>query len=141
MVLAFGFAFELPLVIGLLNLTGIMSHARFRKWRRLILFAVFNLQQESTYQQPDDGIVWTEAPSKILTGLMAVRVAEGGPGAQAGIEPGDLLVLLDAGAYGMAQARNYNSRQRAAEVLVEGDKVRLIRRREAMADLLATEIL
>jgi len=61
----------------------------------LILFAVFNLQQESTYQQPDDGIVWTEAPSKILTGLMAVRVAEGGPGAQAGIEPGDLLTAVN----------------------------------------------
>ena len=49
----------------------------------LILFAVFNLQQESTYQQPDDGVVWTEAPSKVLTGLIAVRVLEGGPGAQA----------------------------------------------------------
>jgi PAS domain S-box-containing protein len=61
----------------------------------LVLFAVFNLQQEGSYQQPDDGVVWTEAPSKVLTGLMAVRVMEGGPGAQAGIEPGDLLVAVD----------------------------------------------
>jgi two-component system, NtrC family, sensor kinase len=61
----------------------------------LILFAVFNLQQESTYQQPDDGVVWTEAPSRVLTGLIAVRVLEGGPGAQAGIEPDDLLVAVD----------------------------------------------
>jgi len=55
------------------------------------------------------------------------------------IEPGDLLALLDAGAYGMAQSSNYNSRPRAAEVLVEGAKARLIRRRETMEDLLAVE--
>ncbi len=57
------------------------------------------------------------------------------------VEPGDLVALLDAGAYGMAQSSNYNSRLRAAEVLVEGKKARLIRRRETMADLLATEML
>jgi diaminopimelate decarboxylase len=56
------------------------------------------------------------------------------------VEPGDLLALLDAGAYGMSQASNYNTRPRAAEVLVEGAKARLIRRRESIADLLATEI-
>jgi len=55
------------------------------------------------------------------------------------VVPGDLLALLDAGAYGMAQSSNYNSRPRAAEVLVEGAKARLIRRRETIADLLATE--
>jgi diaminopimelate decarboxylase len=57
------------------------------------------------------------------------------------IEPGDLLALLDAGAYGMAQSSNYNSRFRPAEVLVEGKSHRLIRRREELKDLLATEIL
>ncbi len=56
------------------------------------------------------------------------------------VEPGDLVALLDAGAYGMVQSSNYNSRPRAAEVLVEGAKARLIRRRETVADLLATEI-
>jgi diaminopimelate decarboxylase len=56
------------------------------------------------------------------------------------VEPGDLLAILDAGAYGMAQSSNYNSRPRAAEVLVEGKKARLIRRRETIADLLATEM-
>jgi diaminopimelate decarboxylase len=55
------------------------------------------------------------------------------------VQPGDLVALLDAGAYGMAQSSNYNSRPRAAEVLVEGAKVRLIRRRETMADLLGPE--
>lgn len=56
------------------------------------------------------------------------------------VEAGDLVALLDAGAYGMAQSSNYNSRPRAAEVLVEGGKARLIRRRETMADLLAAEM-
>ena len=59
----------------------------------------------------------------------------------AAVEAGDLVALLDAGAYGMAQASNYNTRPRAAEVLVEGGKARLIRRRETMGDLLGPEIL
>jgi diaminopimelate decarboxylase len=56
------------------------------------------------------------------------------------VEPGDLVALLDAGAYGMAQTTNYNTRPRAAEVLVEDGNARLIRRRETMADLLAPEV-
>jgi len=52
---------------------------------------------------------------------------------------GDLLAILDAGAYGMALASNYNSRPRPPEVLVEGKKVRLIRRRETISDLLRGE--
>ncbi len=55
------------------------------------------------------------------------------------MEPGDLLALLDAGAYGMAQSSNYNTRMRPAEVLVEGRKATLIRRRETIADLLRPE--
>jgi len=55
------------------------------------------------------------------------------------VQCGDLLALLDAGAYGMAQSSNYNSRPRAAEVLVEKGKQRLIRRRETMIDLLDAE--
>jgi diaminopimelate decarboxylase len=57
------------------------------------------------------------------------------------LKPGDLVALLDAGAYGMAQSSNYNTRLRPAEVLVEGARSRLIRRRETMVDLLAPEIL
>lgn len=55
--------------------------------------------------------------------------------------PGDLIALLDAGAYGMAQSSNYNTRPRPAEVLVDGATARLIRRRETFKDLFAPEIL
>ncbi len=55
------------------------------------------------------------------------------------VETGDLLALLDAGAYGMSQSSNYNTRPRPAEVLVDGSKVSVIRRRETIEDLFATE--
>ena len=53
--------------------------------------------------------------------------------------PGELLAVLDTGAYGMVLASNYNSRPRAAEVLVEGGRTRLVRPRETVARLLAPE--
>jgi diaminopimelate decarboxylase len=56
------------------------------------------------------------------------------------VEPGDLLAVLDAGAYGMAQSSNYNTRPRPAEVLLHGADVSLIRRRETIADLLGPEV-
>ena len=56
------------------------------------------------------------------------------------VDEGDLLAILDAGAYGMALASNYNTRPRPAEVLVDGKSVKLIRRRETMDDLLRPEI-
>ncbi len=52
---------------------------------------------------------------------------------------GDLLAILDAGAYGMVLASNYNTRPRPAEVLVDGKSARLIRRRETTADQLRNE--
>ena len=55
------------------------------------------------------------------------------------LKPGDLVALLDAGAYGMSLASNYNARPRPAEVLVEGRRARLIRRRENLDDMLAAE--
>ena len=52
---------------------------------------------------------------------------------------GDVFAILDAGAYGMALASNYNTRPRPAEVLVDGGSVRVIRRRETISDLLRGE--
>jgi diaminopimelate decarboxylase len=52
---------------------------------------------------------------------------------------GDLLVFHDAGAYGASMSSNYNSRPLTSEVLVDGDRARLIRRRQTIAELLALE--
>src|SRR5206468_2290095 len=56
------------------------------------------------------------------------------------VNEGDLLAILDAGAYGMALASNYNSRPRPAEVLVDGKSGKVIRRRETLTDLLRSEL-
>ena len=55
------------------------------------------------------------------------------------VQEGELLAILDAGAYGMSLASNYNSRPRPAEVLVDGKRVRLVRKRESIRELLAPE--
>src|SRR5947209_13502547 len=55
------------------------------------------------------------------------------------VERGDLLATFSAGAYGMAMSSNYNSRPRAAEVLVDGGSHRLVRRRETFEDLVRAE--
>jgi diaminopimelate decarboxylase len=56
------------------------------------------------------------------------------------LERGDLLAVRKAGAYGFAMSSQYNSRPRAAEVLVDGGKARLARRRETYADLTRGEL-
>ena len=55
-------------------------------------------------------------------------------------EPGELLAVRDAGAYGFAMSSRYNMRPRAAEVLIEDGRARLVRRRETFEDLIATEV-
>jgi diaminopimelate decarboxylase len=55
------------------------------------------------------------------------------------LHAGDMLAVLSAGAYGMAMASNYNTRPRAAELMVDGERVHLIREREDVASLFAAE--
>ncbi|WP_227243040.1 diaminopimelate decarboxylase [Paraburkholderia caribensis] len=55
------------------------------------------------------------------------------------VEPGDLLAIRSAGAYGFAMSSNYNTRVRAAEVMVDGDKAYVVRKREEVKDLFAGE--
>ena len=52
---------------------------------------------------------------------------------------GDLIAVMSAGAYGMTMSSNYNTRPRAAEVMVSGDSTHLIRERESVAQLIALE--
>jgi len=56
------------------------------------------------------------------------------------LDRGDLLAVFSAGAYGMVMASNYNSRPRPAELLVEGARARLVRRRETLDDLIRHEL-
>jgi diaminopimelate decarboxylase len=76
----------------------------------------------------ESGDVFTQAAGgEVLTrALLEARV-------------GDLLVIHDAGAYGASMSSNYNSRPLAAEVLVDGDSARRIRRRQTVEELLALE--
>ena len=62
-----------------------------------------------------------------------------GKGRSLAIEAGELLAVMSAGAYGMAMSSNYNTRNRAAEVLVKGDNFRQIRQRETFEQQLANE--
>ena len=57
------------------------------------------------------------------------------------LSEGDLLAILSTGAYGSSLSSNYNTRNRAAEVMVSGDRFRVVRRRESLQDQLSTEIL
>jgi diaminopimelate decarboxylase len=58
----------------------------------------------------------------------------------ANVMPGDLLAICTAGAYGFVAASNYNARPRAPEILVEGGKYRVVRKRESLDDLIRGEI-
>ena len=55
------------------------------------------------------------------------------------LQPGDLLAVKSAGAYGFTMSSNYNSRNRVAEVMVDGDQVHLIRKRETIENQIAGE--
>ena len=55
------------------------------------------------------------------------------------VEPGDVLAVLSAGAYGMTMASNYNTRPRAAEVMIVDGEAVLVRERERVQDLFAGE--
>jgi diaminopimelate decarboxylase len=55
------------------------------------------------------------------------------------VDEGDLLAILDVGAYGSVLGSNYNTRGRAAEVLVDGTRAKVIRRRESFEDQMRME--
>ncbi len=64
-----------------------------------------------------------------------------GKGRDLTLAPGDLLAIRGSGAYGFTMSSNYNSRPRAAEVMVDGDRVHLVRPRETVTSLFADEAL
>jgi len=62
-----------------------------------------------------------------------------GPERSLSVQPGDLLAILSAGAYGMSMSSNYNTRPRAAEVMIDGAAAHLVRARESVESLFALE--
>ena len=56
-------------------------------------------------------------------------------------QAGDLLAVMSAGAYGFVMASNYNSRPKAAEVLVDGENFYVVRKRESLEDLISGEVI
>ena len=93
-----------------------------------------------------DGSTAAELPSVVAGPLCesgdVFTQGEGGvvlPRALPAAQVGDLLVIHDTGAYGASMSSNYNTRPLAAEVLIDGNTPRLIRRRQTVEDLLALE--
>ncbi|HVP10861.1 MAG TPA: diaminopimelate decarboxylase, partial [Phycisphaerae bacterium] len=99
--------------------------------------------------RPPEGFVPTERGEDVtMPGLIPMDVV--GPVCESGdffakdrplppMQRGDLAAIFTTGAYGMVMASHYNSRPNPPEVLVEGNRFRLIRRREDHSDLLAAE--
>ena len=140
-------------------LTTVLSEKRNGAKRFVITDAAMNDLIRPALYQAHHEIVPVDGRSlrdRVSTGTVAVPMSEirvadvVGPVCESGdffaqdrelapLVAGDLLLLADAGAYGMSQSSNYNTRVRPAEVLVDGGVARLIRRRETLDDLLATE--
>jgi diaminopimelate decarboxylase len=108
----------------------LMRPAMYGAFHAMSLIGAGGPEQPTVVAGPlcESGDVFTQGPGgEVLTrDLPAANV-------------GDLLVIHDAGAYGASMSSNYNSRPLAAEVLVDGDAGRLIRRRQTVEELLALE--
>lgn len=106
--------------------------------------AMNDLIRPALYQAYQDII-----PVKIQGDRTEVRYDVVGPVCETGdflgknrllaVAPGDLLAVLSAGAYGFVMSSNYNSRPRAAEIIVDGERAIEVRRRERIEDLVALE--
>ena len=87
--------------------------------------------------------VSVDAPRTLRTYDVVGPVCESGDflghDRELGIEAGDLLAVVSAGAYGAVMSSNYNTRPRAPEVMVDGNRFQVVRRRETVAELIAPE--
>lgn len=106
--------------------------------------AMNDLIRPSLYQAYHEIVPLRKNAGAIITADVVGPVCESGDFLARGREmpnvlPGDLLAVCTAGAYGFVAASNYNSRPRPPEILVEGDRYRVIRRRETYEDLVRGE--
>jgi len=109
----------------------LMRPAMYGAFHAMSLIGAGGAAQPTVVAGPlcESGDVFTQGPGgEVLTRELPLAAV------------GDLLVIHDAGAYGASMSSNYNSRPLAAEVLVDGDASRLIRRRQTVEELLALEV-
>ena len=111
----------------------------------LVDAAMNDLLRPALYDAWHDIVPVREPPADTATRLVDVvgPVCETadflGRGRELGVAEGDLLAVRSAGAYGFAMSSNYNARPRAAEVMVDGERMHLVREREQIAQLYAGE--
>lgn len=106
--------------------------------------AMNDLIRPALYRAHHDVLPLNHAPADAIVADVVGPICETGDFLArdrelADVQPGEYLAISSAGAYGFAQASNYNSRPRAAEVLVEGDTWKVIRERESYEDLIRGE--
>ena len=99
--------------------------------------ALYSAWQDIQVVTPHDG----EIQSWDIVGPICETGDFLGKGRELILAQGDLLAVMGAGAYGFAMASNYNSRPRAAEILVHGDSSHLIGQRESLSDLWQREVI
>lgn len=105
-------------------MNDLLRPALYQAWHAIIPVQQNSQAQEDTY----DVVGAVCETGDFLGGDRKLKIAEG-----------DLLAICDAGAYGFVMSSNYNSRPRAAEVMVDGDKIYLVRERERVEELFAGE--
>ncbi|MFK7741167.1 MAG: diaminopimelate decarboxylase [Planctomycetota bacterium] len=128
--------------------TSVLGEKQQGKARFVLVDAAMNDLLRPSLYQAEHPIVPVVAPE---AGAELHRVDVVGPVCETGdflgrgrplpaLARGDLLAVMAAGAYGASMASNYNTRCRAAEVLVDGESARLVRRRETYSQLLQNEL-
>ncbi|MBM3341833.1 MAG: diaminopimelate decarboxylase [Betaproteobacteria bacterium] len=106
--------------------------------------AMNDLMRPALYQAWHDIVPVDSRPNALEAWEIVGPVCESGDflgrGRKLALKEGDLLAIRSAGAYGMSMSSNYNTRARAAEVMVDGANAHLIRKRETLSALYANEI-
>jgi diaminopimelate decarboxylase len=126
-------------------LTRVLYRKRTPAKEFVVVDAAMNdLIRPALYRSHHDILPLTHVPSDPIIADVVGPICETGDFLArdrelADVQPGEYFAIASAGAYGFAQASNYNSRPRAAEVLVEGSRWRVIREREKYEDLVRGE--
>jgi diaminopimelate decarboxylase len=126
-------------------LTRVLYRKRTPSKEFVVVDAAMNdLIRPALYRAHHDILPLNHAPETSIVADVVGPVCETGDflardRALADVQPGEYLAIASAGAYGFVQASNYNSRPRAPEVLIEGNRWRIIRERETYEDLIRGE--